>query len=278
MAWLIDLRSLGVEAPIASGDSEAGHQPLDVPLERARQRLVEVIDAEDQLPVRGGEDTEVGQMRIPAQLHRQVGAGRARQVGGHQVRGAAIEGERRDQHSAVPDRDQLRHPTCGLLLKQANRVRPIRRRLPLPVHRQGNQFSHRLPPGGPLRHCGVFDLARLPGRGPIFGDCHVCGSHDAPICCHHTMAQHVYVLAHHPIQVKHLRGGRPPPHYHSFAKRPYSRIGLLRRHPRRGAEAAFVSHAVHGISPNEMIRHSLISGWIEPTQFPVTSSLSQPRT
>ena len=63
---------------IASGDGEAGHQPFDVPLERARQRLVEVVDAEDELPVRGGEDTEVGQMRVAAQLHSQVAAWRAR--------------------------------------------------------------------------------------------------------------------------------------------------------------------------------------------------------
>ena len=147
---LVDrLALLGVEATIASGDGEAGHQPLDVPLERAGQRLVEVVDAEDQLPVRGGEDTEVGQMRVAAQLHRQVGAWRARQVGGHQVGGTAVEGERRDQHSAVTDRDQLRHPTCGLLLEQANRVRPIRGRLPLPMHRQGNQSSRRLLPGRP---------------------------------------------------------------------------------------------------------------------------------
>ena len=156
------LALLGVEATIASGDGEAGHQPFDVPLERAGQRLVEVVDAEDQLPVRGGEDAEVGQMRIAAQLHRQAGSGRARQVGGHQVGRTAVEGERRDQHSAVTDRDQLWHPTCALLLEEANGVRPVRRRLPFPVHRQGDQFSLRLPPGGPLRHCGVFDLSRLP--------------------------------------------------------------------------------------------------------------------
>ena len=60
------LALFGVEVTIASGDGEAGHQPLDVPLERAGERLVEVIDAEDQPPVRGGEDAEVGQMRVTA--------------------------------------------------------------------------------------------------------------------------------------------------------------------------------------------------------------------
>ena len=60
------LALFGVEVTIASGDSEAGHQPFDVPLERTGERLVEVIDAEDQPPVGGGEDAEVGQMRIPA--------------------------------------------------------------------------------------------------------------------------------------------------------------------------------------------------------------------
>ena len=37
-----------VEATIAPRDGEARDEPLDVPLERAGQRLVEVVDAEDE--------------------------------------------------------------------------------------------------------------------------------------------------------------------------------------------------------------------------------------
>ena len=83
-----------VEAAISSGDREAGRQPLDVPLERARQGLVEVVDAEDEPAVRGGVRPEVGQVGIAAELHGQAGAGNLREVGSHQVGGAAEERER----------------------------------------------------------------------------------------------------------------------------------------------------------------------------------------
>ena len=39
-----DLALLGVEPAVAAGDREARHEPLDVPLERPGQRLVEVVD------------------------------------------------------------------------------------------------------------------------------------------------------------------------------------------------------------------------------------------
>jgi hypothetical protein len=80
---------LGVEAAIAAGDGEAGCQPLHIPLERARQRLVEVIDAEHQPPIGRAEGAEVRQMRIAAQLHIKSGPRRAGQVGRHRVGRAA---------------------------------------------------------------------------------------------------------------------------------------------------------------------------------------------
>jgi hypothetical protein len=43
---------LVVEPAIAGGDLEAGRQPLDVPLERAGQGLVEVVQVEDEPPFR----------------------------------------------------------------------------------------------------------------------------------------------------------------------------------------------------------------------------------
>jgi hypothetical protein len=39
------------ELLLPGGDGEAGRQPLEVPLERGRQGLVEVVDVEDQAPV-----------------------------------------------------------------------------------------------------------------------------------------------------------------------------------------------------------------------------------
>ena len=50
--------------------------------------------------------------------------GRRREVGRHRQRAAAVERERRHQHPAVPDRDQLRDPRLGLPEQQVHRVRP----------------------------------------------------------------------------------------------------------------------------------------------------------
>ena len=50
---------LGVEAPVSAGDLETGDQPFDVPFEWAGECLVEVVDAEDEPPIRGSEDAEV---------------------------------------------------------------------------------------------------------------------------------------------------------------------------------------------------------------------------
>ena len=55
--------------------------------------LVEVVDVEDQAPVRGREDTEVGEVRIAAELDVQIGVRRSTEVGRHDSRGAPIEGE-----------------------------------------------------------------------------------------------------------------------------------------------------------------------------------------
>jgi len=59
----------GGEPKIATGDLKAGGQAFDVPLPRTGKGLIEVVDVEDHLALRGGEQAEVGQVRIPAQLH-----------------------------------------------------------------------------------------------------------------------------------------------------------------------------------------------------------------
>ena len=43
---------LGAQTVVAACHGHARHQPLDIPLERARQRLVEVVEIEDQPPFR----------------------------------------------------------------------------------------------------------------------------------------------------------------------------------------------------------------------------------
>ena len=57
-----------VEASVSTGDRDARHQPLEVPLERSRERLVEVIDAEHELAVRRSEDSEIAEMGVTAEL------------------------------------------------------------------------------------------------------------------------------------------------------------------------------------------------------------------
>ena len=65
----VDLRPLLlVEAAVAAGDREARHEALHVPLERAGKRLVEVVEAEDELAVGCGEAAEVRQVRVAAEL------------------------------------------------------------------------------------------------------------------------------------------------------------------------------------------------------------------
>ena len=100
----------GGEPAVAAQDLEAGREPLDVPLPRTGQRLVEVVDVEQHPPLRGAEQAEVRQVGVAAQLHGDAGPGRAGQVGGHDGRRAAEERERRHEHPAVPDRDEFRHP------------------------------------------------------------------------------------------------------------------------------------------------------------------------
>ena len=157
----------GVEAAIAAGDGEAGRQALDVPLERARQRLVEVVDAEHEPPVGRGEPTEVRQMRIAAELHVESGPRRAGQIGRHRVGRAAEERERRHEHPPVADRHQLRHAGSRLLLEQLDRIRPISRRRPLAVRGPWRDRPRRLSHRRALRGSRVRDRLRPgpPSRG-----------------------------------------------------------------------------------------------------------------
>ena len=61
-------------------------------------------------------------MSVAAALDVQPGAGRRRQVAGHDSRGASIERERRDQHPPVANRHQLLHTRRGLAFQQVDWV------------------------------------------------------------------------------------------------------------------------------------------------------------
>ena len=118
---------LGAEAVVARGDQHARRQPLDVPLPRPGQRLVEVVDVEHQPPLGRGEHAEVRQVRVPAALDGQPRSRRRREVAGHDQRRAAIERERRDEHAAVADRHQLgdtRRPPAARAARPGRAGRP----------------------------------------------------------------------------------------------------------------------------------------------------------
>ena len=137
-----------VVAELPTGDCEARREALDVPLERAAKRLVEVVDREDQSAVGCGEHTEVRQVRVAAELSVQTGARTGSEIRGHEKGAAAIEGEGRLEHAAVADRDELWKPGLGLLLEELDRIPSQRCRLPAGVNR-----SRQLGPGGPsTRH------------------------------------------------------------------------------------------------------------------------------
>ena len=118
------------ESVVAARDRKTRRHPLHVPLERPRQRLVEVVQVEQQAPFRGGEQAEVRQVGVAAQLGIEAGHRRARQVRRHDPGGAAVEGERRDRHPAMPHRHQIRLPGQILLLEQGDGIGTVRGRVP----------------------------------------------------------------------------------------------------------------------------------------------------
>ncbi len=106
----------------AGGNREAGDESLDIPFPWPRQCLVEVVDVKNEAAFGTGEQTEVGQMRIAAQLDIEPGVLVPGQVGRHDERCAAEERERRRQHSAVSDRQKLADPRAVLRLQQCDRI------------------------------------------------------------------------------------------------------------------------------------------------------------
>ena len=161
-----------------TGHGEAGHQPLDVPFERARQCLVEIVDAEDQASIGRGEGAEIGQVGVAAELDLQAGPGRAGQVGRHRGRSPAEEGERRHQHPPITDGTSSCTRGSALLFHQLDRISPIGGRLPFGVLRARHARAYRLTGRLALgrdevrqrpRGRVVVSLAARGSRGPLGG-------------------------------------------------------------------------------------------------------------
>ena len=139
------------EAIVPRGDREARRQALDVPVERRRKRLIEVVDVEDQPPVRRGEHAEIQQVRVTAGLHPDVG-----------LRACA----RDPMPSALPRRGSTRTarqpsartgsvsdpvPGCWPAPREWRPgFRPVLRRRPLRMARAVHQPAPFAPPGAPL--------------------------------------------------------------------------------------------------------------------------------
>ena len=69
-------RAFGVgEVAVAAGDLEARREPLHVPLERSGQRLVEVVEVEDERALGRGVAADVGEVGVAAELRAQSGPG-----------------------------------------------------------------------------------------------------------------------------------------------------------------------------------------------------------
>src|ERR1700743_2532589 len=90
---------------------------------------------------------------LPPPLTPDPQTGRARESRRHDRGGTAVEGERRDQHPAVPDGHELSKPRGRLLLQDRDGIGTVRRGCPIPVGGPGD--------GGPGRSPSLGGLAGL---------------------------------------------------------------------------------------------------------------------
>ena len=125
-------------------DHDAGGQALEVPFEGRGQRLVQVVDVEDDVALGRGKGAEVHQVRVAAGLHAQAAARRGGQVGGHQRCRAAIEGEGRRRHAPEADRDQFGQASRVRFAQQFHRVAAALGRLPAGVRRARHRVAQGL--------------------------------------------------------------------------------------------------------------------------------------
>ena len=154
-----DLSPVLASKPLSRpGDRQAGREPFHVPLERAGQGLVEVVEVEDQARSGEANSAEVGQVGVAAQLDPQARASAC--VARSAAMGSAapaVEGERRHQHPAVADRHQFGNPGRGLPEQQTDGV-PGGIRVQAGVRVQGGAVPCR------LSGCRALFPALAPGR------------------------------------------------------------------------------------------------------------------
>lgn len=145
-------------AVVAGGDGCGGGEAFDVPLEGSRVRLVEVVEVEEQGAVRRGEQSEVQQVGIAAELDGEARVGCRREVARHHGGGAAQEGERARRHPPVADGQQVAEPVGALPLQGHDGVGAVGGRDPRAVRGAGAVLA------GPSALVGAFGGAAHGGR------------------------------------------------------------------------------------------------------------------
>ena len=145
---------------VASRDREARGHALHVVLERPGERLVEVVQAEEQGALRRCEQAEVRQVGVAAELHLETRGRRVLQVGCHDLRRASVERERRDRHPPVPYRHEIGIASQVLFLEQRNRVGAVRSRRPPRMAGERARFACVLSPGASFGDLRVRDRVR----------------------------------------------------------------------------------------------------------------------
>ena len=133
-----------VEAVVACRDREARRHPLHVVLERPGERLVEVVQVEQQRSLGRCERTEVREVRVAAQLDVQSCGRRVLEIRRHDLRGAPIERERRDQHPPMTDGYEVGLSGGVLLLEQCDGIGTVGCRRPSGVHRRRHLLTRGL--------------------------------------------------------------------------------------------------------------------------------------
>ena len=130
---------------LPAGHPDARDEPSQVPLPRARMGLVEVVEVEHELALRGGVEPEVAEVRVAADHRGDPGGRQSRDVFGHHDRRSPQEAVRRRDHAGDPDGDQLLEPTLVRLPDQLDGVRPVGGRLPVPQGPPGHLLAQRPP-------------------------------------------------------------------------------------------------------------------------------------
>src|SRR5262245_11521307 len=94
------------EFVVTSSNNKTGGQPFEIPFPWSRQRLVEIVNVENDPSFRSSKATEIHKVTITAHLDTNARSGRASQIGGHDRSRASIKSERTLHHPSIPDWDK----------------------------------------------------------------------------------------------------------------------------------------------------------------------------